>query len=216
MAYRTDVPALEERRALLWGELEEARRHSAALAASAAREDALAAELAAIEARLVERAREAGRATESSPLDRIRIASPCKAAWDDMAGDERVRFCGTCAKNVYDLSAMERAEAEALLATREGSLCVRLARRADGTVITSDCPVGARKKRVRLAVLSAAGAGALAYAAVAGAGRTRTMGALQPMPMGRIELEHAPPDLAAPPPAAGAHDMGAPAPGPRR
>src|SRR3954452_5823731 len=37
-------------------------------------------------------------------LESIRIASPCKANWDDMVGDERARFCGQCAKNVYNLS----------------------------------------------------------------------------------------------------------------
>jgi hypothetical protein len=43
-----------------------------------------------------------------SLLDRIRIASPCKVSWDEMAGDDRVRFCGHCAKDVYDLSALGR------------------------------------------------------------------------------------------------------------
>jgi hypothetical protein len=99
-------------------------------------------------------------------LEDIRIASPCSASWDDMKGDDRVRFCGSCEKNVYNLSAMPRGDAEALLREREGEVCVRLFRRADGTVITGeDCPVGVRKKRVRRAAFGVAGAGALAAAA---------------------------------------------------
>jgi hypothetical protein len=42
---------------------------------------------------------------------------------------------------------------------------VRFYQRADGTVLTADCPVGVRRKRVRRGVLVAAGAGALAAAA---------------------------------------------------
>lgn len=76
------------------------------------------------------------------PLESIQIAKPCRADWAAMTGDERARFCGSCHKNVYDLSSMTRAEAEALILEKEGRLCVRLYRREDGTVITSDCPVG--------------------------------------------------------------------------
>jgi hypothetical protein len=61
-----------------------------------------------------------------------------------MAGDERVRFCGLCRKNVYNLSALSREAAERLIEERQGKLCALLYRRADGTVLTSDCPVGAR------------------------------------------------------------------------
>jgi hypothetical protein len=80
--------------------------------------------------------------TNFIPLESIQIATPCRADWNQMTGDEQSRFCGSCAKNVYDFSAMTRAEAQQLLLEKEGHLCVRLHRRADGTVITSDCPVG--------------------------------------------------------------------------
>lgn len=39
---------------------------------------------------------------------------------------------------------MTREEAHQLIAQREGRVCVRLYRRADGTVITADCPIGRR------------------------------------------------------------------------
>ena len=82
-------------------------------------------------------------------LEDLRIATPCNADWDDMNGDERVRFCGKCEKNVYNLSAMTRADAEALVREKEGRLCVRFYRRQDGTVLSADCPVGVQKKRLR-------------------------------------------------------------------
>ncbi len=100
-----------------------------------------------------------------SPVDDTRVASPCGESWEGMVGDARQRLCLRCDAHVYDLSAMTRDEAEVFLATRGATACVRFFRRDDGTVRTSDCPVGVRKKRVRLAILSAAGAGMLATAA---------------------------------------------------
>lgn len=87
----------------------------------------------------------------SSPLDQVRVAAPCPADWGAMAGDERVRFCDRCSLNVYNLSGMSRREAEALVAGAEGRLCVRFYRRADGTVLTRNCPVGLRALRRRAA-----------------------------------------------------------------
>lgn len=68
-----------------------------------------------------------------------------------MRGDELVRFCGECGKNVYNLSARTAGEAEALIAEHEGRLCVRYFERADGTIVTKGCePAPAeRKPRVR-------------------------------------------------------------------
>ena len=75
-------------------------------------------------------------AADRSLLDNVRVASPCSAAWDRMDGDERYRFCRECGKNVYNLSSLSRAEAEALVREKEGRLCVRFYRRRDGTVLT--------------------------------------------------------------------------------
>jgi hypothetical protein len=76
-------------------------------------------------------------------LDRVRVAAPCEADWDEMRGDERVRFCHRCSLNVYNLSAMTRREAEHLVTRTEGArTCVRFYRRADGTMLTRSCPVG--------------------------------------------------------------------------
>ncbi len=76
------------------------------------------------------------------PLESVSVASPCPADWNAMQGDDQARFCKTCAKNVYNLSAMTRNEAEALIRAKEGHLCIRYYQRADGTILTQDCPVG--------------------------------------------------------------------------
>ena len=92
-------------------------------------------------------------------LNDVRVATPCPAEWDAMIGTERVRFCGQCQLNVYNLSSMSRREAESLISRTEGRLCVRFYRRKDGSIITQDCPVGLRAlkrraQRIRRAVVS--------------------------------------------------------------
>ena len=86
----------------------------------------------------------------TNPLNNIKVASPCSADWNEMIGDDRKRFCGSCKLNVYNLSGMTKNEAEKLLINAEGRLCVRFYKRADGTVLTQNCPVGfaAFKRRV--------------------------------------------------------------------
>ena len=84
-------------------------------------------------------------------LDDIRIAAPCHMSWDAMDGDGAVRHCQACRRHVYDLSQMTLDEAAQTILEHEGRLCVRLYRRADGTVITRDCPIGLRAIRRRTA-----------------------------------------------------------------
>ena len=83
-------------------------------------------------------------------LSGVRIAKPCPASWAAMRGDDRIRFCEKCGLNVYNLSDLSKREAEELVAEREGRLCVRFYRRADGTVLTDNCPVGLRAARRQL------------------------------------------------------------------
>jgi hypothetical protein len=71
-------------------------------------------------------------------LDVLNVPSPCAVPWKSMAGDDRVRFCGECRKDVYNLSAMTTAEAESLLRNAAATPCVRFYRRLDGTVVTTD------------------------------------------------------------------------------
>jgi len=76
---------------------------------------------------------------KGNPLDAIEIRVPCTVSWEGMQGDDRRRYCGLCKLDVYNLSAMPRKEAEALVSGASGRLCVRLYRRPDGTVLTRNC-----------------------------------------------------------------------------
>ncbi|HEY0253766.1 MAG TPA: hypothetical protein VGC41_19685, partial [Kofleriaceae bacterium] len=138
MTYRNDVEALAARKSAL--EYEVATK-------SAERDEA---------ARLLNEAR----ARAKLPvLDNIRIASPCRADWNQMTGDDRVRHCGDCKKDVFNISQMTRDEAETLIVAKQGNLCVRYFQRFDGTIMLADCTIG--KQRARRRRVIAAGALAL-------------------------------------------------------
>jgi len=92
----------------------------------------------------------------TSPLDNVKVAAPCPADWDRMAGDERARFCDRCSLHVYNLTGMTRREAEALVTNAEGRLCVRYYARPDGTILTQNCPVGLRAVRQKVARVAGA------------------------------------------------------------
>lgn len=98
-------------------------------------------------------------------LDGIDIAAPCTVDWNHMQGDDRCRFCSQCSLHVFDLSAMTRHQAETLVRERLAQpgrrLCVRFRRRADGTVLTRDCPVGLRARLRRAGTRVAAAFAAL-------------------------------------------------------
>jgi hypothetical protein len=147
MSYRNDVDAL------------------------AARYDALSTELAT-KTRELDAARhllDDAKARARLPvLPNIRVATPCSADWEKMTGDERVRACADCNKNVYNLSNMTRDEAEALIIEKEGKLCVRYFQRKDGTILLKDCVIGVAQKRKRRLIAAGAtallaGGGVLAY-----------------------------------------------------
>ena len=216
--YRNEIDALQERKTTLEGELAKLREQTTRLDELRAREAELATELASVDGRI-----NAGIPKRTLPLlDQLRIASPCKADWNEMLGDERVRFCLGCEKNVYNLSSMKRDDAENLLRERLGNdLCVRFYQRADGTILTQDCPEGVKKKRRKKLVLAVAGAGAMAAAAatvfmrnsctqgkpgaVAGgamyAGEPSVMGEAEPVPVpSMMGSAVATPMMGAPPP----------------
>jgi hypothetical protein len=96
---------------------------------------------------------------------RLKVASPCDANWDAMTGDEAVRFCGSCKKNVYQISNMSNDQVEELLA-EAGETCGRFYQRKDGTLVTADCSVGLKRKRRKQAVIGM-GAGILSVIGVA-------------------------------------------------
>ena len=141
-------------------------------------------------------------------LDDVHVAAPCPADWDSMYGNERVRFCGQCQLNVYNLSEMSKAEAEQLIGKAEGRLCVRYYRRRDGSIITQNCPVGLRALKRRVTRVATAVASVI-FTLLAEVGvhglvsklsqlrYSRTMGAL---PMTRIEEPPTVVTMGSPPP----------------
>jgi hypothetical protein len=84
-----------------------------------------------------------------SLLDRLDVASPCQESWEDMEGDAQVRHCQRCDHAVYDLSGLPEDAALGLLERAAGGerICGRFKRRADGRVITADCPSQLQKAR---------------------------------------------------------------------
>jgi hypothetical protein len=165
MPYRQDIGSMEERCTTLERELASLRERARELGDVRRQEEEVAHELEAARKMLGDR--------RALPLlDNVRVASPCTASWDAMKGDERVRFCGQCEKNVYNLSAMTREEGERLLQEKEGNACVRFYRREDGTLLTTDCPVGARRVRVRRLAMATVGGGLVAAATALGAARS--------------------------------------------
>lgn len=97
---------------------------------------------------------------QAGNLDRVTIPIRCHADWDLMAGDDRVRYCKGCEKSVYNLSALTRRQAEALVMEHGGKLCARIYQRPDGSILTQNCPEGIRGLTAKItqrasAVLSA-------------------------------------------------------------
>ncbi|MFT3687142.1 MAG: hypothetical protein QM783_19835 [Phycisphaerales bacterium] len=109
-------------------------------------------------------------------LQRAQIAAPCHVRWEDMKEEGNgghMRHCGSCERPIYNIAGMTSAEAEALLRSAfndDGSprevLCARIYRRADGTVMTADCPVGLRALRAKTGRAVARIAGALGLTAL--------------------------------------------------
>lgn len=92
----------------------------------------------------------------SFDVNKLSVATPCPKAWADMVGDDRVRFCDHCHLKVYNLAELTKKETQSLILSSGGRLCGRLYRRADGTVLTKDCPVGLRALRKRISRKTAA------------------------------------------------------------
>ncbi|MBX9724250.1 MAG: hypothetical protein K2X81_22770 [Candidatus Obscuribacterales bacterium] len=82
-----------------------------------------------------------------SCLDNVIVAAPCPITWESMVGDDRVRHCSGCDRNVYNLSDMSTAEAEKFITENGDTQCARLFRRADGKIMTDNCPRGLRAIR---------------------------------------------------------------------
>jgi hypothetical protein len=74
--------------------------------------------------------------TIKRPLDVLQVDNPCTADWQLMPGDDRVRFCDHCQRQVHNLSAMTEDEAVRLVCAQAGELCVRFSRDPKGRTAT--------------------------------------------------------------------------------
>ncbi len=81
-------------------------------------------------------------------VERIVIQAPCQVGWDEMAGDDMIRFCGQCKKNVHNLSTLPDDRLAEVLAERKiKETCVIMSKDKDGRVKFDNCPVALRKVR---------------------------------------------------------------------
>src|SRR5688572_16040525 len=164
--YRDDSASLEERHRMLRRSLDENRARSAALSNEQAM---LHQELAELHRVL---GTEPRRPKRPLPLAHMVVASPCDVPWDTMVGSDRVRHCAVCKRDVHNLSAMTRDEVDEFLARAHAigtaggvKPCVSLYQRADGTILTADCPVGVRRRRLRVLLATTMGLGVAALMA---------------------------------------------------
>lgn len=67
-------------------------------------------------------------------LESIEVKSPCSESWNEMEGNDKVRFCSHCSKDVNNISRMTRKEARRLVANSGGNLCIRYENRPDGSI----------------------------------------------------------------------------------
>jgi len=75
----------------------------------------------------------------------MKITDPCERTWDELEGDSPAadeRYCDSCDRNIQNVSAMTRAEVDAMVARerQRGSerVCLFGMARPDGTLMTAD------------------------------------------------------------------------------
>jgi hypothetical protein len=170
-AYRTHDDPREARRDRLARELARVREDRA-------HDRGEPAELRAEERRLLRSIRDLGmpgpRGASGRRVWALRIVSPCTEDWNAMVGDARVRHCSVCDRDVFDLAELTSAQVTSFLEARGEAPCVRMRRRADGTLVTADaCPEPPRSRAVAVATVAVtATALTVGAALVAHEGRT--------------------------------------------
>ncbi|MBK6576960.1 MAG: hypothetical protein IPG17_12295 [Sandaracinaceae bacterium] len=194
MTYRDDILALDARERAVSAELAIVDAELAAHAVRRAEASHLRAELDAL------RVRRRQASVEHLALHPLHVAKPCRVPWSSMQGGEHVRHCGQCNKQVYSLSDLSAVQVVRLLAAGDAS-CVRFFARADGTLITSDCSPATAPLRSPQAAARALLLGVSALAAATCALPTETPGEVfKPAPPAPIVVEEAVEATERPPP----------------
>jgi hypothetical protein len=63
--------------------------------------------------------------SKKSFIDSITVPVPCTEDWNSMHGNDQVRFCSHCSKNVHNLAVVSRKQATRLVRASGGSLCIQ-------------------------------------------------------------------------------------------
>lgn len=120
-------------------------------------------------------------------LPQVRIKTPCQMNWDEMDGDASKRFCGHCQKHVHNFSEMDSNSVSKLLGSGQ-SVCAKIRKRADGSIITKDHVSACEDRISRRSWFTRLGALAASIAAIVTLGGCRepelieTTGIIAPPP----------------------------------
>lgn len=97
------------------------------------------------------------------------LSFACPIPWAEMHGDERERYCRTCARHVVNLSALTEEQRSALLAKVQAErtpLCVSYYRRISGEFVSAEKPLRPAESRAAVQFgVTALSAAALALVA---------------------------------------------------
>ena len=63
--------------------------------------------------------------SKKSLIDAIEVKTPCAENWNEMRGNEKIRFCAHCNFEVNNISALTRKQAMRLVRASSGRICVR-------------------------------------------------------------------------------------------
>ena len=90
----------------------------------------------------------------------LEVKTPCSANWNQMSGNDKVRFCEHCQLTVNDLTSLTPKRIRRLIAKLQGRLCVRYHRGSDGKPLISQAPmklhqISRRVSRVAAGVFTA-------------------------------------------------------------
>ncbi len=91
-------------------------------------------------------------------IEKVRVKDPCTQDWNEMTGNDQVRFCTHCAKDVNDLSTMTKSEARRLVRQSNGQLCIRYIKHPEtGAPVFTDqlVQISRRMPRVAAGVIGA-------------------------------------------------------------
>lgn len=87
--------------------------------------------------------------------EQLKIETPCTANWDQMIGNEWVRFCEHCQLMVNDLTPLTPKRVRRLIANSKGRLCVRYRLSPEGAPLLKAAPQQLHQIRTRVSKIAA-------------------------------------------------------------